>query len=94
MSLRSVQTFPLAFRFALCKLSNMSTPLTPTELADKAGISVPYASQLLSGERKGSSLSMAFRVYDATGLQLGPLTNLTATDIEAMRALVEKAKAA
>lgn len=72
----------------------MSTPLTPTELAEKAGISIPYASQLLSGERKGSSLSMAYRIYDATGLQFGPLVNLTATDIEAMRKLVEKARAA
>lgn len=68
--------------------------MTPTELADKAGISVPYASQLLSGERKGASLSMAFKIYDATGLQFGPLANLTPKDVEAMRKLVEKAKAA
>lgn len=68
--------------------------MTPTELAEKAGISVPYASQLLSGERKGSSLAMAFKIYDAAGLQFGPLSNLTAKDIEAMRKLVEKARAA
>lgn len=72
----------------------MQTPPTPTELAAKAQISVPYASQILSGERKCTSLAMAFRIYDASGLQFGPLLNLTAHDIEAMRRLVEKAKAA
>ncbi len=72
----------------------MSTQLTPTELSAKAGISVPYASQLLSGQRVSTSLGMAFKIYDGAGLQFGPLANLTPRDVEAMRALIEKAKAA
>lgn len=67
--------------------------MTPTELSEATGLSVPYASQLLTGKR-GASLGTAFKVYDATKLQFGPLHNLTAREIEAMRKLVEKAKAA
>jgi transcriptional regulator with XRE-family HTH domain len=66
--------------------------MSPTELASAASISVPYASQLLSGKR-GASVETAFRVYDATGLQFGPLVNLSPADIEMQRKLIEKAAA-
>lgn len=58
--------------------------MTPTELADAAGISVPYASQVLSGER-GASLNMAFKIYDATGLQFGILKGLPKETVEQLR---------
>lgn len=77
------QTFPLAFWLALCKPSNME--ISPTELADRAGISVPYASQLLSGRRKTLSLEMAVKIYDATGLQFGLLAGMTPEEIEPLR---------
>ena len=67
--------------------------MTPTELAAKASISVPYASQLLTGQRKSTSLRMALQIYDAAGLQFGPLVNLSPRDITAMRKLIEKAAA-
>lgn len=65
--------------------------MTYTELAARAGISPAYAHQLLNGERKCSSLSMAFKIYDATGLQFGALANLTPREIETQRNLMAKA---
>jgi transcriptional regulator with XRE-family HTH domain len=62
----------------------MSNPITPTELAERAGISVPYASQVLSGQR-GASLGMAFKIYDSTGLQLGILKGLSEETVEELR---------
>ena len=62
--------------------------MSPTDLAAKAGISVPYASQLLSGDftkRRQPSLQMALRIYDATGLQLGALSGLSPEEIETSR---------
>lgn len=58
--------------------------MTPTELADAAKISVPYASQLLNGER-GASLSTALKIYDAAGLQFGILKGLQKETIEQLR---------
>lgn len=68
--------------------------MTPTELAAAAGISVPYASQILSTnpkQRRDPSRAMAFQIYDRTGLRFGPLVNLTAHDIETLRHLEAKA---
>jgi len=59
--------------------------MTPTELSERAGISVPYASQLLSGAREGCSLATALKIYDATGLQFGILIGLTPEEIEPLR---------
>lgn len=59
--------------------------MSPTELSTAAGISVPYASQLLSDDPKQKrepSLEMALRVYSATGLQLGILRELTPEQIK------------
>lgn len=58
--------------------------ISPTELADKAGISVPFASQLLSGNR-GASLSVALSIYDKTGLQFGILKGLSPETIDGLR---------
>lgn len=62
--------------------------MTPTELAQATGISVPYASQLLSDDmlkRRQPSLQMALRIYDKTGLQLGFLRGLSKEEIEPLR---------
>jgi transcriptional regulator with XRE-family HTH domain len=58
------------------------------ELAEKAGISEPYACQLLSDDpeqRRNPSLGMAFKIYDATGLQFGILEGLSKKTIEQLR---------
>lgn len=62
--------------------------MTPTELATAADISVPYASQLLSGER-GASLTTAISIYDKTGLQFGILKDLPKETIEQLRPKAE-----
>lgn len=67
--------------------------LSYKELADKAGISLPYAAQLLNGER-GASLAMAFKIYDATGLQFGILKGLPTETIEHLRPKADEADAA
>lgn len=59
--------------------------ISPTELAKRAGISVPYASQLLTGARDKPSLKLALQVYDRTGLQFGFLEGLTPEEIEPLR---------
>lgn len=58
--------------------------LSYKELAEKAGISESYASQLLTGNR-GASLTVAFQIYDKTGLQFGILKDLSEETIEALR---------
>jgi transcriptional regulator with XRE-family HTH domain len=54
------------------------------ELAEKTGISLSYATQLLSGERT-ASLAMAFKIYDKTGHQFGLLKGLSEDTIEQLR---------
>jgi hypothetical protein len=55
--------------------------LTPTRLSKAVGISVPYASQLLSG-RKVPPMKMAVDVFRATGVKLGPLSGASDDEIE------------
>lgn len=55
-----------------------------TELAERAGISASYATQVLDGSRT-PSLQKAFQIYDATGLQFGLLKGLPAETIEQLR---------
>jgi transcriptional regulator with XRE-family HTH domain len=62
--------------------------MTPTNLAKAVGISVPYASQLLSDDfekRREPSLSLALKIYDETRLQLGVLRGLRPEEIEPLR---------
>lgn len=60
--------------------------MRPTDLAAKLEISVPYASQLLSGARV-PSISLALGIFDKSGLKLGPLANATDEEIEMLRRL-------
>ena len=58
------------------------------ELAESAGISEPYACQLLSDDpeqKREPSLKMAIQIYDKTGLQFGILKTLTPEQIEPLR---------
>lgn len=60
--------------------------LRPTDLAKRLGVSVPYASQLLSGARK-PSIELALRFFDRSGVRLGPLVDATDEQIAALRDL-------
>lgn len=63
---------------------------TPTELAEAAGISVPFASQLLSGKRN-PSLSVALQIYERTGKRFGLLAQATDDEIASLKRLQEAA---
>lgn len=63
-------------------------PLKPTTLARAAGISVPYASQILSGSRT-PPLKMAARIYRLTGHRFGPLSAATKEEAETLTRLAE-----
>lgn len=68
----------------VCPVQTSGMSLSPTELADRAGISVPYASQVLRGKRV-PTYGMALQIYDKTGLQFGILAGLTPEEIEPLR---------
>ena len=59
----------------------------PTDLAKQLEVSVPYASQLLSGTRV-PSMQLAVRILDKTGLKLGPLKDATPAQIRTVRQMV------
>jgi transcriptional regulator with XRE-family HTH domain len=58
-----------------------------TEFAEQAGISISYASQLLSTKeekRRSPTIAMAVDIYQRTGLKLGILAGATRGEIEAL----------
>lgn len=65
--------------------------LTPTSVAAALDISVPYASQLLSGDRD-MPRGIAIKLFRATGAKLGPIANATDDEIETLEAFPERAK--
>jgi transcriptional regulator with XRE-family HTH domain len=77
-ALRGPQTLRLAKRFALCKLRGMDTP---TDFAAAAGISVPYASQILSGKR-APAMPLAISIYRKTGRKFGPIIDVPDDEID------------
>ena len=58
--------------------------IKPTELAAASGISVSYASELLSGVRHPSR-KLAIRIFDDTSIQLGPIAGLSEAEIAVAR---------
>lgn len=68
----------------LCSGMDNETPIRPTDLAEKLGISVPYASQLLSGARV-PSLTLAIEYFEKSGVRLGPLVSKSDEQIETLR---------
>lgn len=54
---------------------------SPTDFAKAAGISVPYASQILNG--RAPSIATAISIYRKTGRKLGPIADASDEDIEA-----------
>lgn len=67
-------------------MQNPPHSIRPTDLAAKLGVSVAYASQLLSGTRK-PSLELALKYYDIAGIALGPLVGATDAEIATLRRL-------
>lgn len=65
--------------------------LTPTSLAKALSISVPYASQILSGKRD-LSRDMAVRLFRTTGKKLGPIALATDEEISVLEAFPERVR--
>lgn len=74
----------IAFSFASCNKRGMQTfPTKPTVLSDMLGISVPYASQLLSGSR-GWTRALAIKAYRVSGVKIGPIAEATDDEINVL----------
>jgi transcriptional regulator with XRE-family HTH domain len=56
---------------------------TPTDFADKAGISISYASELLRGKRTPGA-RLAIDIFRRTGRRFGVVTLATDADIDAL----------
>lgn len=65
------------------------TELSPTTFAQAVNISVPYASQLLSGSRD-ISRDIAIRAYRALGVKLGPIAAATDEEIAVLERFDER----
>jgi transcriptional regulator with XRE-family HTH domain len=61
--------------------------LKPSALAEAIGVSLPYASQILSNARP-PKVPLAIRIYRATGHKLGPIAGATEDEITALEASV------
>jgi hypothetical protein len=84
------QTLPLAIVFAVCKHWFMADMITPTALSAAAGISVPYASQILSKQRVPSR-PLAISIYRKTGLRTAPIEGLSDKEIAFLERIDGKA---
>ncbi len=60
--------------------NDCAEPLTPTKLSAAVGISVPYASQILSN-RRTPALGMAIRIFRETGAKFGPISGASDDEI-------------
>lgn len=70
-----MRTFGLASKFGMCEQTGMEKPRT-TDLANGAGISKSYASEILSGERKPSR-PLAIHILRTTGWRHELLSDLS-----------------
>ena len=58
----------------------MEHPTSPSEFAAAAGISIPYASQILNNRREPSR-PLAITIFRRTGRKFGPIAGLSDEDI-------------
>jgi hypothetical protein len=61
-------------------MASTDKDISPTALAKSAGISVPYASQILSGV-KTPTQAMALRIFRATGHKVAPIAEASDEEI-------------
>lgn len=64
----------------------MEKSITPTRLSAEAGISLPYASQIINGHRR-PSLTLAIAIFRKTGEKFGPVSGLSDADIATLARL-------
>ena len=61
----------------------MDAPTSPTALAASAGISVPYASQIIGGSRQPAR-PLAIHIFRKTGWRHSSIADLTADQIDTL----------
>lgn len=88
-SLSNLQLCILQYEFAFRNVCGMA--LTPTSLAKALSISVPYASQILSGKRD-MSRDMAVQLFRKTGDKLGPIAKATDREIAILESFPERVR--
>src|SRR3546814_10344479 len=64
----------------ICCICGMAK-IDPNSIAAAGGVTAAYARMMIAGKRR-PSLPLALRVYDATGVPLGPLSDLSRSQIE------------
>ncbi len=62
----------------------------PIAIAAAGGVTPAYARMLIAGTRK-PSLACAVKIFDATGLQFGPLVGLDKRQINVARTMTAEA---
>lgn len=60
--------------------------IDPNAIAQAGGVTPAYARMMLAGTRK-PSLPVALKIYDATGVQLGPIADLSRSQIDVARTM-------
>lgn len=75
--------FALAEAATIC-CKTLMAKIDPTMIAEAGGVSAAYARMMLAGTRK-PSLPLALKIYDATGVQLGPIRELSRSQIDVAR---------
>lgn len=73
----------------MCEPIVMDIAPKPTEFAAVAGISIPYASELLSGKRTPST-RLAIDIYRRTGRKFGSIVTASDADIDALDRLTPR----
>lgn len=68
----------------------MVNQITPTKLSEAAGISVPYASQIIRGEREPSP-DIAVRIFRTIGIKFPPIAHLDNAEIDAVEKMLRAA---
>ncbi len=63
------------------------TKIEPTVIAEAGGITPAYARMMLAGKRR-PSLTVAIRIYESTGVQLGPIAGLSRSQIEVAKQML------
>jgi Helix-turn-helix. len=66
----------------MCEQGGMSNPPGTQELADKAGISKSYASEILNGKRPTLGRPIAIHIYRKTGWRHESIADLTEDQME------------
>jgi transcriptional regulator with XRE-family HTH domain len=85
LSLRDVRTKGLAIMFVMCELRSMDSKLTTTDLANRSGISMSYASEIMNGRKPNRPL--AIHIMRTTGWRHPSLAGLSDEQIKMLETI-------